>query len=43
MGNDIERVVEADKREQVQTGYILYGIFVADAFRQFLVGTHFIA
>ena len=43
MGNDIERIVEADKREQVQTGYILYGIFVADAFRQFPVCTHFIA
>ena len=42
MGNDIERVVEADKREQVQTGYILYGIFVADACSEFFVGTYLV-
>ncbi len=43
MGNDIERIVEADKREQVQTGYILLWNICSGCVPPVPVGTHFIA
>ena len=43
VGYDVERVVEADERKQVQPRYILNGVFVPDAFRQLLVGAYLVA
>ena len=43
MGYNIERIVKTDEGKQIKTCYILNGIFVANAFRQLLVGTYFIA
>ena len=43
MGDDVERVVEADERQQVQPRHVLDGVFVADAFRQLFVGADVIA
>ena len=43
VGNNIERVVEADEWQEIQSGYVLDGIFVADAYGEFFVGTYPIA
>ena len=43
VGNDVERVVEADEGQQVESCYVLDGIFIADAFQQFGVGMDAIA
>lgn len=43
MGNNIERVIEADEWQEIQSGYVLDGIFVADACGEFFVGTYPVA
>ncbi len=43
MGDDFERVVETDKRQQIESGYVFDGVFVTDAFGQFFVGAYFVA
>ena len=43
VGNNIERVVEADEWQEIQSGYVLDGIFVADACGEFFVGTYPVA
>ena len=42
MGNNIERVIEANEWQKIQSGYVLDGIFVADACSEFFVGTYLI-
>ena len=36
-------VVETDKRQQIESGYVFDGVFVTDAFGQFFVGAYFVA
>ena len=42
MGDDFERVIKTDKRQQIEPSYVFDGIFVTDAFSQFFVGTYFV-
>ena len=42
VGNNIERVIEANEWQKIQSGYVLDGIFVADACSEFFVGTYLV-
>ena len=39
VSNNIKRIVKLNKRQKIETSYILDGIFVTDAFSQLLIGT----
>ena len=41
--DDVERVVETDKGQQVQSGDVFDGVFITDAFAQLFVGTDGVA
>ena len=43
VGNNIEWIIETDKWQKVQSGYVLDGVFVVDACSEFFVGTYPIA
>ena len=40
VSDDIERIIKADERQEVQTCHILDGILVTDTFRQLLIGPY---
>ena len=42
MGNNIKRVIETDEWQKVQSGYVLDGVFVADACSEFFIGTYLV-
>ena len=42
VGNNIERVIEANEWQKIQSGYVLDGVFVADACSEFFVGTYLV-
>ncbi len=43
VGDNIEWVVEGYERQQVESGYVFYGVFVPDALCEFAVAAYFVA